>query len=172
MKKKRYIKTNSNFVTIFRETAVRTSALRMKYISEEFAKMVRGIIYKQTYNWPPLTEKYLRMKERTGLDTRTLIATKKYVKSIKSIRTVDNEKGVVYSTGPVGKTAEGIPLTLLGRWLEYGTSKMPAREHWRPAWSVFLTQIPNIKKKLKKDIIRDFGKKIKSKNKVKTKRKT
>jgi hypothetical protein len=99
-----------------------------------------------------------------------LIATKKYVRSIKAIRTVDKKNGVMYSTGPVGKMANGIPLTRLGRWLEFGTSKMPPREHWRPAWSIFLSKKDHTKKKLKDDIWREFNKDIKATNKAKTSR--
>jgi len=167
MKKKKYLKTNPNFVTVFRKSAIRASALRMKSMADKLAKDVRDVLYKQLYNWPPLSPKYLAMKERTGLDTRILIASGKYVRSIKSIRTVDEDKGVMYSVGPVGKTANKIPLTLLARWLEYGTTKMPAREHWRPAWSIFLSKVSNTKKKLKTEILREFGKNIKSKNKTK-----
>ena len=182
MKKKKYQKINTNFVEVFSASILKSSALRMKSLSEKFAQKVRTIIYKQMYNWKPLSEKYLEKKKREGLDQRILIATKKYVKSIKSIRKDTGRRsqggvGVIYSTGPVGETTEGIPLTLLGRWLEYGTADkkhgdhggkgMPPRPHWRPAWKEFLMDIPNQKRKLKKDILRDFGKNIKTKVKTK-----
>ena len=184
MKKRRTIKANKNFVSIFKQSIVKTSARRMKVLSEDFATDVIAAIELQMYNWPALNPDYLKSKEAAGLDTRILIATGKYMKSIKSIRTVDKDLGVIYSTGPVGKTAKGIPLTLLARWLEYGTAGrevktedgvkrvggMPAREHWRPTWSIFLANKAHTKKKLKEEILREFSKDIKSKNKPKVRK--
>ena len=143
----------------------------MKNISETMVESVRTVIEKQLYKWPPLTDKYAKEKARKGLDPRILIATGKYKDAIKVLREETREDGVTYSVGVEGtfttkKNGQEVelPLELLGRWLEFGTSKMPPREHWRPTWSVLVRKLPINTKKLKNDIIKEFKGAVRSSN--------
>lgn len=100
-----------------------------------FARRVRYAIRNQIYAWPPLSPNYAAWKEANDLDPRMLIATHEYINSIKATMT---DYGVEVGLDPSKTHAGGIPMRLLGRWLEYGTMnldgswRMPPRPHWRP----------------------------------------
>lgn len=163
MKKRRMLKTNRNFIGLFKRSIIRTTAKRMRLIADSVVDSVKTVLEKQLYHWPPLTEKYAKSKQRKGLDPRILIATGKYKDAIQVIREETREDGVTYSVGVPGtfetgpKTArKKLPLELLGRWLEFGTKSMPPREHWRPVWSALVRNLHPVTKKLKKDILKEF----------------
>lgn len=87
---------------------------RLEYYKNE----LRRYIEDQKGNWVPLNVTYLQHKQALGLDERILIATGNYINSFK----------VVVNGNQIGIAAEGYEE--LGKWLEYGTSRMPARPHW------------------------------------------
>jgi hypothetical protein len=148
-----------NFVNVFRGQMVRIADEEMKSLAHEFAETVRQNIYNQTYRLKPLSRAYLRWKRNTGLDERILIATGTYVKSIKAIPRLKTKKTERYvATRPGGPRVlttiretriatwsvgvpdgihkpSGLPFTTLARIHEFGTRTIPARPHWRPAWS-------------------------------------
>lgn len=122
-------------------------------IAQEMAQEMRDSLYRQRFRMAPLTARYLQMKIRKGLDKRTLIAYKKYVKAIGFVKTPYG--GMVGMTRAFridtrGKKTRKLDYWKLQRWLEYGTrlrkgttkggkpkygkmgSRMPARPHWRP----------------------------------------
>ncbi len=122
-------------------------------IAQEMAQEMRDAFYRQRFKMAPLTAQYLAMKKRKGLDKRTLIAYKKYVKAIGFIKTpYGGMIGITraFRIDQRGKKTRKLSYHLLQRWLEYGTrkkrgmtktgkqkygkmgSRMPARPIWRP----------------------------------------
>lgn len=103
---------------------------------KDLARSIRQAIRKQIYIWWPLSPAYAKWKEDNELDDRILIATGEYVKNIRAYRTPLG----VHVGLPENKThaSNGVPLRLLGMWLEFGTHnkdgswKMRPRPHWRP----------------------------------------
>jgi hypothetical protein len=76
-----------------------------------------------------LNEQYLQWKIRMGYDRRILIRTGDYLDAITVVR---QGRGARVDIDTSARTMNNIPMTLLAKWLEYGTRKMPARPHWRP----------------------------------------
>jgi len=117
------------------ETVSSTVKGKMLSSARWLAREIRKRIRDQVYNWPDLTERYLQWKEEQGLDTRTLIAYGYYINAIQAWET---KGGVVVGVEDRVHRVSGIPLRLIGLWLEYGTFnpdgsvRMPARPHWRP----------------------------------------
>jgi hypothetical protein len=116
-------------------------------VASRIAGQVRDMIIRQTNpDWPPLSRAYARHKEVHGLDSRMLIATGAYVRSIVARRHGMNAFTVAPSEDPL-LDSHGVPtgytLTDLGTWLEFGTrnpdgsQKMPPRPHWRPVLDDF-----------------------------------
>ena len=101
-----------------------------EYIADYLRK---GILRQKWKNrWAPLNEKYRRYKLRKGLDTRILLAYHYYINSITAYRSGNDW---VVGTKPFQKHPKtGLPMEKLARFLEFGTRKMPARPHWRPAF--------------------------------------
>jgi hypothetical protein len=156
-----------NFITIFDDQTIEIASGELKRIAEEFAKYVQTIIYKQKYKWKPLSARYLQRKKDQHLDLRILIATKAYVQSIRAIPRRRDKKVVSWSVGPGGPgeihEPSGLKLKTLARWLEFGTSRMPARPHWRPAWSAYIRKKKTYAKQIMKKIMKETkkGKKVK-----------
>lgn len=165
MKKRKYVKRNENFVNVFSNTVLETTARRMNKLATKFRDKLVSVIENQSFNWKPLSEKYKERKIKEGYDPRIFIRTGDYIDSITVFRDVYRDKGVVYSIGVEDREHKGedndINLVLLARFLEFGTSKMPARPHWRPVWSMILAEVPHNTKELKREILREFKRKIK-----------
>jgi len=85
---------------------------------EKYAEDLRDFIKEQKGNWEELSEQYKAYKQRKGLDPRILIATGKYLNSIKVV-----QEGTRFKIVPEGYEE-------LAQYLEFGTSRMPARPHW------------------------------------------
>lgn len=134
----------SNFVGIFKDQVLEVSEQEMEKASKKFADTVRTIIFRQLYKWRPLSSKYLAWKKKKKLDERILIATKTYVQSIKALPRRYKGKVVSWTVSPGRPNSKhkpsGLNLHDLARLLEFGSKdkKMPARPHWRPAWSTFM----------------------------------
>jgi hypothetical protein len=78
--------------------------------------------------WPPLAASTILRK---GHD-RPFIDSGLYMDSI-TVRLVKKSKGVMeLQVGPEGLTDDGYSYQDVARWLEYGTSRIPARPLWRP----------------------------------------
>lgn len=130
-----------NFISLFKDQTLYIAEQEIRKISFDFSLYVKQIIYTQKYKWVPLSDRYLASKKRRGLDDRILIATKEYIQSIKPRPRKRDGRVTTWVVGPghhKTKHSSGVPMHQLGRWLEFGTSRMPARPHWRPAWSAFV----------------------------------
>jgi hypothetical protein len=91
------------------------------------------------------------------------MATKKYVQSIRAVPRIREKKIVSWGVGPGHPNEKhkpsGLKLHFLARLLEYGTKRkgepfMPARPHWRPAWSAFVRNKKLMARKIIKQIKR------------------
>ncbi len=122
-----------------------------RWLAGEIEQLVEKVIKEQKwkYKWKPLNPDYKMWKIRKGLDRRIFIAYGYYLDSIK-----------VYQSGHdwvVGvdpfriHMKTGIRMKKLARYLEYGTSKMPARPHWRPAYEYVRKHIDRYVKKYLKE---------------------
>jgi len=126
-------------------------------LAEEFADDLKALITRQLIAWVPLNKKYAKKKRMLGLDPRILIATGRYVNSIKPIAQQDGSWVVSVPNEPL---RQGSKYTLkdLARWLEYGTQHMPARPHWRPARNIWRTKLYQMKRKLQFNMVQELRK--------------
>lgn len=159
----------SFFKEVVEPTVLKVNRRILKEVAEDAAWEVRQRLTRQTYNHIPLDRKYLRWKDRWGLDTRILIRTGAYVEGIKAVE-VQFPRGVGYRVGfdPDAHTAlldskgrivseDGGPLlTDLARWLEYGTLTMSARPHFRPVYRDLISSIKALKKKMRTGIEKEL----------------
>lgn len=152
-------------------------------IAREMAQEMRDSLYKQRFKMAPLTAKYLAMKVRKGLDKRTLLAYKKYVRAIGYVKTPYG--GMVGITKKFREDTRGsktrrIPYWKLQRWLEFGTrkrvgvkkdgkikygkvgSRMPARPHWRPMLRVWKKRRKDYGLRIKRVIGFDLKQKLRA----------
>lgn len=156
-------KTVPNFVTVFRQSALRGSALELRRWAEEFAQALKSVIRKQLFDWKPLSPEYAKYKERKGLDPRILVATGDYVDAIGVHREETRTKGVIYRVGfAPGAIHEpsGLPYNRLAHIHEFGvftgTAEIPARPHWRPTIARFKLRIPRVKKGIVRRVLKEF----------------
>lgn len=90
-----------------------------RVLADSFMNAVKMAILNQTLAFAPLSEKWAASKDREGLDSRILVATKEYVESYRLVESGDD-----------GYRVEGDGERM--RLLEYGTGSMPARPHIAP----------------------------------------
>jgi len=126
-------------------------------LAEEFADDLRALITRQLIAWVPLTKGYARRKRMLGQDPRILIATGNYVNSIRAIQQGDGSWVVGIPATPL-RSGSKYTLKDLARWLEYGTHRMPARPHWRPAQAMWRTKLLQIKRRLQFNMVRELRK--------------
>lgn len=121
---------------------------------QEFADDLKSLIEKQSFAWAPLSREYAVRKHLLGLDPRILIATGRYVNSIQPVQKPDGSWEVAVPATPLGNGKH--TLKDLARWLEYGTRRMPARPHWRPAMNLWKNKSYQAKIALKSGLVRHF----------------
>jgi len=135
---------------MLRESLLATSRETVKGIAEAAADDIRSRIEQQNvkgmgglaFGRPrtfstPLNPFTLREKAEKGQDSRTLIATGAYLNSIGAVKVTDTKKKITYRVG-YKQTMHpgGLPMSVLGRILEYGakievTPKMRAYLNWK-----------------------------------------
>ena len=124
-------------------------------LAEDIVRELRRVIENQLLTWKPLSAAYLRRKRRLNLDERILIATGHYLDSIQ-VRTDPNDDWKItigFYENQQHPVYEGIDFNDLARWLEYGTTQMAARPHWRPVFYKFRQEFNQTKKRLEKDLV-------------------
>lgn len=109
-------------------------------------------IQSQSYGHAPLSASTKEYKARKGLDSRILIATGTYIKSIEVWRDDENTWCVGVKKG-TRHPSNGEDVGQIGLWLEYGTSNMPARPHWR-------VESNKLKARIKKKVTEELRKNI------------
>lgn len=104
----------------------------VKSLAADSAKQIKRNIIRQTYNHKPLNLNYKHWKKKKGYDTRILIRTRFFLDNIGSFK--EHEKNaIVYRVGVKDlQYPNKKKLQTIARYLEYGTSKMPARPVFRP----------------------------------------
>lgn len=110
---------NREFGNLSREVAFKT------------AKRIRRRIREQRIPLAGLSRSWRRFKAKHGLDPRILIATGAYVASIQP-RQLSKDRWTVAPAAGVTMVNRNRAMSTLGLWLEFGTSGMPARPHFRP----------------------------------------
>ena len=124
-------------------------------MANQFADDLRQIISRQLISWVPLSSGYAIRKRTLGLDPRILIATGRYVNSIQAMQQKDGGWIVSIPDEPL-RPGSKHTLKDLARWLEYGTLRMPARPHWRPAQNIWRTKIYQMKRRLHFDLVQEL----------------
>jgi len=144
--------TTHDVVTRTRKMALDAGPMAVQDLSrqlaEEFADDLKRLIEQQAFAWVPLSSKYSRRKQMLRLDPRILIATGRYVRSIRPVQQPDGSWVVGIPPTPLFPGSRHT-LQDLARWLEFGTRNMPARPHWRPAMSLWKTKSYQAKLALK-----------------------
>ena len=118
-----------------------------RWLAGEMTELVKKVIQEQRWKskWKPLNPEYKAWKIRKGLDHRIFIAYGYYLDSIK---TYQSGQDWVVGVDPFRiHIKTGIRMKKLARYLEYGTSKMPPRPHWRPAYEYVRKHIDRYVKK-------------------------
>ena len=104
----------------------------IKSLASDTAKEIKHRIVTQSYKHVPLTSNYKRWKKKKGYDPRILIRTRFLLDNIGSFKDSVNKAGIIYTVGvkDIGYP-DGKRLQTIARYLEYGTSRMPARPIFR-----------------------------------------
>lgn len=161
------------FKDMWEPTVLKVNRRIVKSVAEDAVQEVKERIENQTYNHIPLNRKYLKWKDKWGLDTRILIRTGTYVDSIKVVE-IQYPRGIGYrvgfekdahtplldSKGRIVSEDGGPYLTVLSKWLEYGTRNMPARPHFMPVYRDIRTSIIAIKKKIRVGIEKELKERL------------
>lgn len=128
-----------------------------KYVEEVAQQIVDEaiqILDTQKYNWQPLQEDYLNKKIRVGRDPRILIATGFYQDHISWGHRADGTVWV--GVEDVIHPDADLPLVVLARIHEFGTSTIPARPLWRPLLSKYMRSNEKFAARYRKEVERAF----------------
>lgn len=143
-----------------------------EYVAYRLRNDIIAYIKDQRYarkgKWVPLKFEYVEYKKRKNLSTNTWEATSQLVNSIKVTK-----KGDKFHVGiSPSKTYKGSSLKVIqvARWMEYGTTKMPARPLFRPIIRLYRRHIRKYWEDFNSECINPrTGKVIKSKLRPKAK---
>lgn len=135
-----------------------------KFIEElaiKFLEDLKRAIYRQTLPLEPLSDNYLQYKQNNDFDERILIKTGDYIKSFK-VR-FRRYMGQYIATVYIEETYKSeyindITNKMLYKILEYGTSRSPARPHWRPIRRLFVSNLPKYKRTVQKRLEKSLSK--------------
>ena len=118
----------------------------LEFMAEEYISYLRYTIERQkfrSFRVYPLSKEYAERKEREGLDPRVLISTGRYLDSIRVYLDKNELKVSVEDEELDG----GLSMLGLAKMLEFGTSRMPRRVHWHPAYRSLSNNIRSFYKK-------------------------
>jgi len=150
----------SEVFNVFKDSVLLVSKRKLETVAKKIAADLKERIYYQKFKHVPLSEKYLKWKKKKGLDTRILIATGEYVDSIMAKKLND----FTWKVGVPDKVHKGtkLPLKVLARIHEFGTSTIPARPHWRPVISIWKRKFRQTAKEIESLAIAETNRKMKS----------
>lgn len=102
------------------------------YIADIYRDELVRAINTQRYagKWEPLNKDYVAWKRSQGLSTKIWESTEMLKRSITVYRS--NNKWVVGINPRIKYPGSNVSVYKVARWLEYGTSRMPARPLFRP----------------------------------------
>jgi len=101
----------------------------MLSVGQRIQNKIQNHIDKQDLGWVPLSPATVRKKGSTQI----YVETGEYRNSIKTVVEESGPDSWELIVKPEGThMSSGLDMQVLGRFLEYGTSKMPARPLWRP----------------------------------------
>ena len=112
-------------------TRIKESVLQWqfaKFVANEFKNRFQKVIDRQSIHWKPLSHEYLLYKERHGLSLKVWEATGLIKRSI----CVRQRNGYLEIGPDKRKKHKGVSITDIAFYMEYGTSRMPARPIFRP----------------------------------------
>lgn len=113
-----------------------------RVLATTLSRRVKGIIVRQEFTPLKISEEWRDQKEREGLDERTLIATKDYLRSIKAKKVAPAVWGVEADALKTDVLEEGNPV-----------HRTPTpRPHWRLAFEQVTEESPGI--------VEDFVRKV------------
>lgn len=111
----------------------------------------------QDLPWTPLSERTIELK---GGDDTIYVETG-YLKNnlqVRKVRSVANGITLFVGASAWKRTPDGVKLSDLMIWLEYGTDKVPPRPLIRPTWSEVEPVIKNNWRDILQDLIETGGK--------------
>lgn len=131
---------------------------------QEFIRRIKRQDF-QSFRATPLSPKWLGKKERAGVDTRVMIATQHYIRSIQMFTRKEDRKKILLHIGFDRRTlARNLknqpipyPLYKIARVQEHGSEKMkvPPRPHWRPHYTRMGERARPLREKIKGKIRRE-----------------
>lgn len=103
-----------------------------RFIADLYVEELVDAINSQRYKsqWEPLTESYLEYKKANGLSTNIWEATSLLKESITFYKSGNSY--VVGVNRSLKYPGSNVPVYKVIRWMEYGTSRMPARPLFGP----------------------------------------
>lgn len=165
-KLRRTVTSAKPFIAAIPGSIARGGAKYLQQVAYLITETVRDIILNQFGEWPPLNPEYLARKKKLGYDERILIATGQYVKALTVIKVMEEPKEGTKGSKGIYRVGVGVrenatrrarvAMGQLMKWLEYGTTRMPPRAHWRPVWEQFRVEMPRHAERIRLEILRDL----------------
>ena len=121
-------------------------------VSSDYERSIKRRIRQQTeLSWAALNPDYLEYKRKNKLDTRKLIATGAYVRSINSRQT--SKDSWVVDVPNRKHRPSNLTFRQLARIHEFGsiTKNIPARPHWAPTTHEIKRRVPEYSHKIEKE---------------------
>lgn len=114
----------------------------IRSVGQKIAEKIRELIESQGIDMPALDDEYLADKVSEGYDSRILIRTHKFVDSIKLTYEEDRGDGIMVFIGVDGGTTDtGLSMQELADFIEFGTSRQPARMPFHKSWAMMEHEI-------------------------------
>lgn len=145
----------------------------LNFVEEEKREFIRRIKRQdfESFHIHPLSPRWFTKKENANVDTRVMIATGHYIRSIKIFTRQESRKKLLIHVGfnrrTLARNLKGqpipFPLYKLARVQEHGSekTKVPPRPHWRPHYRGMAERaVPlreRIRGKIRRETLRRVG---------------
>jgi hypothetical protein len=103
---------------------------QLQAVGEETVKRVKKHIQSQDLGWPPLSRETIRKKGHPKI----YVDSGAFVSNIKMQVKEGRFKTTIFVGPTQQSTRTGLTFQQLAAYMEYGTSRMPARPVWRPSY--------------------------------------
>jgi hypothetical protein len=147
----RTVRLMSIFADTFRSTVPQVFREFGQEKSQQFVDEIKFKIASQLFNHAPLSRAYYEGKLKAGQDPRILIQSSEYIDSFMYEELTHETEGITFRVGVPNTlhSGSGLPMKLLQKFLEFGTSRMPARPHWRPQIVLYKDRAPEMGRELR-----------------------